>query len=41
MGDALYADSNEPAHRPPGLMVEMVGEEKLGRKSGAGFYTYD
>jgi 3-hydroxybutyryl-CoA dehydrogenase len=41
IGDALYADSNEPAHKPPGLMVEMAGEEKLGRKSGAGFYTYD
>lgn len=41
IGDALYADSSEPAHKPPGLIVEMVGEEKLGRKSGAGFYTYD
>jgi 3-hydroxybutyryl-CoA dehydrogenase len=41
IGDALYADSTEPAHKPPGLMVEMVGEEKLGRKSGGGFYTYD
>ena len=41
IGDALFADSSEPAHKPPGLMVEMVGEEKLGRKAGAGFYTYD
>jgi 3-hydroxybutyryl-CoA dehydrogenase len=41
IGDALYADSNEPAHKPPGLIVEMVGEEKLGRKSGTGFYSYD
>jgi 3-hydroxybutyryl-CoA dehydrogenase len=41
IGDALYGDSGEAAHKPPGLMVEMVGEEKLGRKSGAGFYTYD
>jgi 3-hydroxybutyryl-CoA dehydrogenase len=41
IGDALFADSSEPAHKPPGLMVEMVGEGKLGRKSGAGFYTYD
>ncbi len=41
IGDALYADSNEAAHRPPGLLVEMIGEEKLGRKTGAGFYTYD
>ncbi|HEU5061653.1 MAG TPA: 3-hydroxyacyl-CoA dehydrogenase family protein [Solirubrobacterales bacterium] len=41
IGDALYADSEEPTHRPPGLVEEMVGEGKLGRKSGAGFYSYD
>jgi 3-hydroxybutyryl-CoA dehydrogenase len=41
IGDALYADSGDAAHKPPGLMVEMAGEEKLGRKSGAGFYAYD
>jgi 3-hydroxybutyryl-CoA dehydrogenase len=41
IGDALYEDSSEAAHKPPGLMVEMIGEEKLGRKSGAGFYEYD
>ena len=40
IGDALFADSGEVAHRPPGLLVEMVGQEKLGRKSGAGFYEY-
>ena len=41
IGDALHADSSESAHRPPGLLVEMVGEGRLGRKSGAGFYEYD
>ena len=41
IGDALYADSSEAAHKPPGLIVELIGEEKLGRKSGTGFYTYD
>jgi 3-hydroxybutyryl-CoA dehydrogenase len=41
IGDALYADSNEPTHKPPGLIAEMVGGQKLGRKSGQGFYSYD
>jgi 3-hydroxybutyryl-CoA dehydrogenase len=41
IGDALYADSSEAAHKPPTLMVEMAAEGKLGRKSGAGFYSYD
>jgi 3-hydroxyacyl-CoA dehydrogenase len=41
IGDALYAESNEPNHKPPELMVKMEGEGKLGRKSGAGFYSYD
>jgi 3-hydroxybutyryl-CoA dehydrogenase len=41
IGDALYADSEEPTHKPPGLMVAMIGEGKLGRKSGEGFYSYD
>jgi len=40
IGDALYADSAEAAHKPPGLIVEMIGEGRLGRKSGAGFYDY-
>jgi 3-hydroxyacyl-CoA dehydrogenase len=41
IGDALYADSSEAAHEPPGLIGEMIGEGKLGRKSGGGFYEYD
>jgi 3-hydroxybutyryl-CoA dehydrogenase len=40
IGDALHADSDEPAHKPPGLIVEMIGDGKMGRKSGAGFYDY-
>jgi 3-hydroxyacyl-CoA dehydrogenase len=41
IGEALHADTNDPAHRPPGRVKELVGKGRLGRKSGAGFYDYD
>lgn len=42
IGESLHRDSNDPAHAVPGLIVELVGEGKLGRKAGAGLYeSYD
>jgi len=38
--DALYAEFHDPNFAPAPLLRRMVAAERLGRKSGAGFYDY-
>jgi 3-hydroxyacyl-CoA dehydrogenase len=40
IGEALYSDTGEPGHRPPGRIKSLVRDGRLGRKSGAGFHEY-
>jgi 3-hydroxybutyryl-CoA dehydrogenase len=40
IGEALHADTADPAHRPPGRIKQLVASGRLGKKSGAGFYDY-
>ncbi|OLE36521.1 MAG: hypothetical protein AUG48_07150 [Actinobacteria bacterium 13_1_20CM_3_68_9] len=41
IGENLFADTEEDRYRAPGLIEELIGDGKLGRKSRAGFYEYD
>ncbi len=38
--DALYAEFRDPNFAPAPLLKRMVAAERLGRKSGGGFYDY-
>jgi 3-hydroxybutyryl-CoA dehydrogenase len=40
IGESLFADTGEERYRAPGLIEELIGEGRVGRKSGAGFYDY-
>ena len=40
IGDSLHADTGRRGHEVPGRIRELVSSGRLGRKSGAGFYTY-
>ena len=41
IGESLFADTGEDRYRAPGLIEELIGDGKLGRKSQAGFYEYE
>jgi 3-hydroxybutyryl-CoA dehydrogenase len=40
IGQSLFDDTGEERYRAPGRIEELIGEGKLGRKSGAGFFDY-
>jgi 3-hydroxybutyryl-CoA dehydrogenase len=40
IADSMYAEYKEPLYAAPPLLRRMVDAGRLGRKSGAGFYSY-
>jgi 3-hydroxybutyryl-CoA dehydrogenase len=40
IGESLGAEAISGSHAPPALIIKMVDEGRLGKKSGQGFYTY-
>jgi 3-hydroxybutyryl-CoA dehydrogenase len=40
VGESMYAETKEPLHAPPALLLCMIEGGYLGRRSGRGFYSY-
>jgi 3-hydroxybutyryl-CoA dehydrogenase len=40
IGESLYAESGSEAHAVPDRLRELAASDRLGRKSGAGFFEY-
>ena len=41
IGESLHSESGSEEHEVPERLRELVASDKLGRKSGAGFFDYD
>ncbi|MGH7719223.1 MAG: 3-hydroxyacyl-CoA dehydrogenase family protein, partial [Gemmatimonadaceae bacterium] len=41
IAEHLHATLGDDTYRPPRLLRAMVGDGKLGRKSGEGFYRWE
>ncbi|NUS42614.1 MAG: 3-hydroxybutyryl-CoA dehydrogenase [Mycobacteriaceae bacterium] len=41
IADSMYGEFKEPMYSPPPLLMRMVEAGLLGKKTGAGFYSYD
>ena len=41
IGQSLFADTEEDRYRAPGRLEQMIGDGRLGRKGGGGFYDYE
>ncbi|MBB4911548.1 3-hydroxybutyryl-CoA dehydrogenase [Actinophytocola algeriensis] len=40
VGEAMYAETKDPLHAPPALLLRMIDGGFLGRKSGRGFHEH-